>query len=29
MAPHLPLVNGAVATVTVDGDVRTIVQELA
>lgn len=26
--PHLPLVNGALATVTVDGEVREIVQEL-
>ena len=26
--PHLPLVNGALATVTVDGDVHEIVQEL-
>jgi muramoyltetrapeptide carboxypeptidase LdcA involved in peptidoglycan recycling len=26
--PHLPLVNGALATVTVDGDTREIVQEL-
>ncbi len=26
--PHLPLVNGALATVTVDGDVREIVQHL-
>ncbi len=26
--PHLPLVNGALATVTVDGDVREIVQRL-
>ncbi len=26
--PHLPLVNGALATVTVDGDIRQIVQQL-
>lgn len=26
--PHLPLVNGAVATVTVDGNLRQIIQEL-
>lgn len=26
--PHLPLVNGAFATVTVDGDVHEVVQEL-
>jgi muramoyltetrapeptide carboxypeptidase LdcA involved in peptidoglycan recycling len=26
--PHLPLVNGALATVTIDGDTREIVQEL-
>ncbi|WP_238694340.1 S66 family peptidase [Nocardioides daphniae] len=28
VGPHLPLVNGALATVTVDGDTRTITQEL-
>ena len=27
--PHLPLVNGALATVTVDGDTREVVQRLA
>jgi len=26
--PHLPLINGALATVTVDGETREIVQEL-
>jgi hypothetical protein len=26
--PHLPLVNGALATVTVDGDRHELVQEL-
>ena len=26
--PHLPLVNGALATITVDGDVNELVQEL-
>ena len=26
--PHLPLVNGAIATVTVDADVHEITQEL-